>query len=62
MIKDPAEIEGKEYKEEYLDFMACPQDLLAFQYGASCAREVFFCGGRGRSGECLVGVRGSVCF
>ena len=43
--KDPAELSGdrgEEYKEEYLDFMACPQGLLFFQYGA---REVFFAGG-----------------
>ena len=33
--------------------MACPQGLVAFQYGA---REVF-CGGRGRGGECLVEVK-----
>ena len=46
--KDPVEIEGKEYNEEYLDFMACPQGLLAFQYGASCAREVFFLRGEGK--------------
>ena len=59
MIKDPAEIEGKEYKEEYLDFMACPHGLLAFQYGA---REGFFLRGEGMKCECLVGVRGSVCF
>ena len=35
---------GEEYKDEYLDFMASPQGLLAFQYGA---REFFFAGGRG---------------
>ena len=40
---------GEEYKDEYLDFMASPQGLLAFQYGA---REFFFGGGG----------RGSVCF
>ena len=43
--KDPTELSGdrgEEYKEEYLDFMACPQGLLFFQYGA---REVFFAGG-----------------
>ena len=33
--------------------MACPQGLVAFQYGA---REVFF-GGRARGGECLVEVK-----
>ena len=33
--------------------MACPQGLVAFQYGA---REIF-CGGMGRGGECLVEVK-----
>ena len=33
--------------------MACPQGLVAFQYGA---REVFF-GGRARGSECLVEVK-----
>ena len=35
---------GEEYKEEYLDFMASPLGLLAFQYGA---KEVFL-GGEGK--------------
>ena len=44
--KDPARITGGGGERvQYLSFMACPQGPLAFQYGASRAREVFFAGG-----------------
>ena len=59
MIKDPAEIEGKEYKEEYLWLV--PR-VFSLSNMAPVAPERFFLRGGGRSGECLVGVRGSVCF